>query len=133
MDKREIERIKKNVKKIFEDQAVHSVILFGSHAIGEGTKRSDIDICIVAPKLRESRKEAFKKLLELGAKLPQRYDLHIFELLPLHMKIEVIRKGIILWTRNKLDLHEYFYLYRKIWRDQERRQKLGEDIKEIFV
>ena len=132
MDKGKIEKIRRDVERLFEDEVVHSVILFGSYAVGEESNRSDIDICIVAPSLRGNKKLAFKTLLRLGAKLPLKYDVFLFELLPLYMKIEVIEKGIVLMSRDKLELFEYFRLYRKIWKDQERRQRIREDFEKIF-
>lgn len=132
MDKEKIDEIKKDVEKIFNERVVHSIILFGSYATGEETSRSDVDICIVAPSLRDDKKLAFKTLLKLGAKLPPKYDVFMFELLPLYMKIEVIEKGIVLMTRDKSELFEYFRLYRRIWKDQEKRQRIGKDYAKIF-
>jgi len=56
MDKRKLRDIERDIERIFSDDLVHSIILFGSHASGDITSRNDIDICIVAPKLREKNK-----------------------------------------------------------------------------
>ncbi len=99
---------------LFKDKAF-AIILFGSFARGEQTERSDVDVCIVA-KERKKIKEIWNEILESG--LTARYDVKIFELLPLKMKIEVIKDGKVIWCRNKGELDYYFWKYRKIWKDE---------------
>lgn len=129
MDSEKIREVKQFVKKIFALEEVHSVLIFGSLAKGEISERSDIDICVVAPKAKNREKLANK----IAGMLPNDYDACLFELLPLYMKIEIINNHIILYTRDKLELYEYFYRYRKLWKDQEHRQKLTlEEAKRLF-
>lgn len=47
-----IEDIKKIVKPIFDEYKVKHVLLFGSYARNEASLVSDIDLCIVDPKIR---------------------------------------------------------------------------------
>lgn len=47
-----IEDIKKIVKPIFDKYNVNHVLLFGSYARNEASLVSDIDLCIVDPKIR---------------------------------------------------------------------------------
>ena len=47
-----IEDIKKIVKPIFDEYKVNHVLLFGSYARNEASLVSDIDLCIVDPKIR---------------------------------------------------------------------------------
>lgn len=47
-----IEDIKKIVKPIFDEYNVNHVLLFGSYARNEASLVSDIDLCIVDPKIR---------------------------------------------------------------------------------
>lgn len=47
-----IEDIKKIVKPIFDEYEVNRVLLFGSYARNEASLVSDIDLCIVDPKIR---------------------------------------------------------------------------------
>ena len=42
-----------------------------------------------------------------------RYDVHIFEILPLHIKMSVIEEGVVLHSRDVLELYEYFYPFRR--------------------
>lgn len=47
-----IEDIKKIVKPIFDEYNVNHVLLFGSYVRNEASLVSDIDLCIVDPKIR---------------------------------------------------------------------------------
>ena len=55
------------------------------------------------------------------------YDIRIFELLPLYLKIAVIEQGVMVCSRDVLELYEYFYPFRRIWGDQKHRQSLSRD------
>ena len=94
-------------------------MIFGSRARGEETQRSDIDVCIVAPNTDASK--IFKETLHLD------YDVRIFELMPLFLKMKVISNHEIVYTRDLLDFFEYLYFFRKLWKDQEHRQKLTKE------
>ncbi len=54
----------------------------------------------------------------------KRYDVYIFEELPLYLKIEVVRKHSVVFG-NPYELGEYFYIFIKIWENQKHRQKLS--------
>ena len=54
-----------------------------------------------------------------------RYDVRIFEILPLHIKMSVIEEGVVLYSRDELELYEYFYPFRREWEDQKHRHVLG--------
>ncbi|MDK2988166.1 MAG: uncharacterized protein PWQ47_1304, partial [Methanothermococcus sp.] len=57
-------------------------------------------------------------------KLGGKYDLKIFEELPLYIQINIIKnfKGNVIYG-DELELSEYFYKFRKLWRDMEHRIK----------
>lgn len=104
-----------NIKGDFEfvkDEA-RGVLLFGSHAAGRADKRSDVDVCLVSPKDR-------KVLLKVFEKLGGKYDVKIFEELPLHIKMDVIKNHMTVFG-DEVDLSHYFYNFRKEWRDMEHR------------
>ncbi|WP_297089992.1 nucleotidyltransferase domain-containing protein [Thermococcus sp.] len=90
------------------------ILLYGSYAKGEATKRSDVDICLVKPKLG-----TYERVLE---KLGGKYDVKVFEELPLYVQIEVIRNHRVVYG-DELELSEYFYRFRKLWKDMEHRVK----------
>jgi len=109
----------------FEDSCM-GVLLYGSHAKGKATKRSDVDVCLVKPK-----PGVYKRVFQ---KLGGKYDVKVFEELPLYVQIEVIRNHVVIYG-DELELSEYFYQFRKLWKDMERRirenqfESVGEKVK----
>ena len=90
-------------------------ILFGS-ALNENfiPERSDIDIAIITQtKDKNTNVSIWESIL---GKIPPNYDIKIFELLPLYVQIDIINKYLVL-VGNLLDISEYFYYYRKMWKD----------------
>ena len=98
------------------------ILLFGSYATDQQTNRSDIDICIVAPNM--DNHELFLYIMSKIDVKSKKYDVRMFLELPIHIKIHIIEKGILIYSPNQLDLYEYFYFFRKIWADQKKRQEL---------
>ena len=121
MDKEEIKRrVKKDFEPLLDD--ILGILLYGSLAAGEDSGRSDIDISIVAPAIDD--KIGFSRRI-LSSVRDARYDVRVFELMPLYLKAEVVEKGEVIYTKNIFKLYEYFYYFRKIWEDQKHRQKLS--------
>jgi len=123
MDK---ESVVKRVEKDFEflKGKVLALLIFGSFARGEATARSDIDICVVAPRQKpvEVLKTIWRKVDVYGKK----YDVWVFEELPLYLKIEIIENHEIVFG-DASELGEYFYFWRKLWEDQKHRQKMSRE------
>ena len=119
-----------DIKVIEEDfqflkDKILALLLFGSRAIKKQYEKSDYDICIVKPESKEIIREIFRKINVVRKK----YDIHLFEELPLYMKIEVIKNHEVIFSKNIYDMYEYFYFYRKLWKDQEKRNRITrEDI-----
>ena len=49
----------------------------------------------------------------------------IFELLPLYIKIDLIQKYVVIFG-NPYEISEYFYQYRKLWKDMVPRIKANQ-------
>ena len=107
-------KIKADFSK-FEDKAL-AILIYGSRANGKATIKSDIDICLIAGS-KENAKQLYQETLSLQAKDPS-YDIHIFELLPLYLKHEIIANHKIISCKNPIELSYYFYFFRKLWQDQ---------------
>ena len=107
-----IEQLRRDFRP-FKDDCM-GILLYGSHARGEATERSDVDICLVKPK-----PGTYERVLE---KLGGKYDVKVFEELPLYIQIEVIRNHRVIYG-DELELSEYFYRFRKLWKDMEPRIK----------
>ena len=116
-----IEKIRKDfnfLKGKINNGEIQSVLLYGSYATNEQTIRSDIDICIVAPKLK-TPKQFSGFLREVWQNInANKYDVRIFEELPLYIKMEIIKNHQIVLSRNIPELDYHFYHFRKIWNDQ---------------
>jgi uncharacterized protein len=94
--------------------ASFEVVLYGSVLTDRFTARSDIDVAIVT---RDPDRERNKTvwLRHLGS-APDRYDLRIFELLPLPVQHDIVEHHEVLFG-DRLELSEYFYGVRRRWKD----------------
>ncbi len=119
MVKGKIEEIKLDFE--FIKHKALAILLFGSMA--KGKEARDLDICIVKPNEKNILNKIFRKI-NVNEK---NYDIYIFEELPLYMKMEVIKNHLIIFSKSKQDLYEYFYFYRKLWKDQEKRNKITKE------
>lgn len=94
------------IKNVEGFDNVQFIILYGSVAEGRSTSRSDIDICIgYDGEEKEASRFRFKVLSEL---FEDRYDVQIFQLLPLYVRKEVL-KGEVLYCRDKNEMYEIAY------------------------
>jgi predicted nucleotidyltransferase len=91
------------------------VLLFGSAAKGELSKRSDIDIALVRPRNK-------RVLLRVFERVGGKYDAKIFDDLPLYIKMDIIKNHIIIFG-DEVELSYYFYRFREEWKDMEYRIK----------
>jgi hypothetical protein len=109
------------IKKDLEFCSQYWTVLYGSYTTGKFIlNRSDIDVAIITQTNDRTVNIAiWRSLLEKGS---NNYDLKVFELLPLYLQIEIIRSYWVLFG-DPLELSEYFYHYRKIWKDMEWRIK----------
>ncbi len=96
----------------------YEVVVFGSYASKTANNRSDIDIAVITR--TNDRSRCIKIWKGLLGRAPPVYDIRIFELLPLQIKISVIANYEVIFG-NRLDLSEYFYIFRKIWQDTKHR------------
>ena len=112
---KELGELLHKLREDFKEFAVDclGILLYGSYAKGEKTKRSDVDVCLVMP----SNQVVSRVLGKLGGK----YDIKVFEELPLYIRIDIIRNHIKIHAKDDLDL--YFYKQMRIWKDMEHRIK----------
>ena len=94
--------------EMFKEDAL-GILLFGSSARMEDVERSDIDICIVRP-VNDGL------LTEMNRMLGGKYDIKVFENLPLYIQIEIIRDHKIIHG-DEVELSAYFYRFRRLWAD----------------
>ncbi len=115
--------MKKDLKLLFQNleklkSKVVGILLYGSYAKNESTIRSDIDVCVVAgTHSKKKLKSLYRDILQISG-INEKYDIRIFELIPLYLKHEIITQGRVIWAKNLPELYYYFYFYRKLWQDQ---------------
>lgn len=97
----------------------HEAVIYGS-LLSEYyiPQRSDIDIAIITR--NREKKNNIIIWRDFAGEFSNKYDIKIFELLPLYLKIEIIDNYKVLFG-NPLDISEYFYQYRSIWKDMKHR------------
>ncbi len=93
--------INKIIKKAKKDRDVLAVALFGSSLKGKGR---DVDICIFL-KEKLGNLEMSKKGLEFLAGLPDKFDVNIFQQLPVYIRARIL-KGKILFVKDEDALYE---------------------------
>ncbi len=90
-------------KAIAEDARIIAVLLFGSAARGE--RYRDIDLCLVLDKKRSS-KEMTKIVIYYSGRLPDTFDISVFQQLPPYIRQRVLKDGKILISKNMPALYD---------------------------
>ncbi len=100
------DKVVETVKDMDGFDDVQFIILYGSQSESRATEDSDVDICIGYDGNRdEASRYRFKVISKL---FDDRYDVQIFQLLPLYVKKEVL-KGEVLYRRDKNELYDIAY------------------------
>ena len=120
-----LDQIYNDFSYVIKKKDILGILLFGSYSKSKDTNRSDIDICIVAP--NEDLHQLLSFVLQNINVEANKYDIRIFNELPLYIKIHIIEDGLLIYSSNKLDLYEFFFIYRKLWDDQKHRQEISKD------
>ena len=123
MDKKKLIKEIKRDFSLLDREDILAILLYGSLVKDENHSRSDIDICIVAPQCQQ-REELLKEIYRKIDVYTKKYDVRIFERLPLYLQITIIMDHEIIYTKDIYELYEYFYFFRKLWDDQKHRQTL---------
>ena len=115
LDSQQINEIKTRLTQL----ARYWVVIYGSlvhenHVPG----RSDVDVAIITRSNdRESNLVTWREALGM---MPRYFDVRVFELLPLHVKINIIKAYEVIFG-DPLGISEYFYQFRKTWREMAKR------------
>ena len=120
-----LDQIYNDFSFVIKKRDILGILLYGSYSKSKDINRSDIDICIVAP--NDDLHQLLSFLLQNINVSAKKYDVRIFKELPLYIKIHIIEDGLLVYSSNKLDLYEFFFIYRKLWDDQKHRQKISKE------
>jgi predicted nucleotidyltransferase len=111
MNSDELEYFKENLDFL---KGEYDVVVFGSFVEGGMRPNSDIDIAIITKQTdKESNIKVWKNLLGMA---PLKFDLRVFELLPIYIQISIIENFMVIFG-DLLEISEYFYQFRKKWDD----------------
>lgn len=88
------------VDKVKVDDMVLSVLLFGSHARGDDTPTSDIDLCLVLRPGRENRTDQTAARMAYLEDSSGRLRIHVFQQLPLYVRRRVLKEGVVLLCKD---------------------------------
>jgi len=121
MDQQLFRGLKEDFKELAKDKEVHAILAFGSSITGENTARSDVDVCIVAPAAQDKVEVLRRAWRQVGGK----YDLWLFEELPLYIQAEILQNHQIIYCFDIPALFEYFYSVRKRITDMHHRQRVA--------
>ncbi len=90
--KDKIDLFMKKLKEIRDFDRVKFVFLFGSYSNGKQNKLSDVDFAVY---YEGNSRERFNFRLKLLGKLPDNFDVQIFQDLPLYVRMEVLKGKLI--------------------------------------
>ena len=109
----------KRLESLPKFEKLKFVYLFGSIPKEKTTERSDVDICLYYDVKEEMLHEI---LFKISGSLPERYDVQMFQLLPLNVRKEVF-KGKLLYAEDKGFVHDVARETIKDYEDFEPRYK----------
>jgi len=112
----DVEYVKQKLAKYEQN---YEVVVFGSHVEGGAGPHSDVDLAVISRQQNVNKNISLQKEL-LGIFPPLEYDIRVFELLPIQIKISIIRQYDVIFG-DPLEISEYFYRFRKIWEDSKDR------------
>jgi len=98
----EIHKCMEIIKGVLRFDHIHFIILYGSVAEGRDDIHSDIDIAI-STDLSDIQAEQMR--MYLMGRLPDTFDIQIFEHLPLYVQVNVL-KGEVLYVTNEDELYD---------------------------
>ena len=108
-------QLEKLIGKAKQDSDILAVILFGSHARGEATAASDIDVCLVLSDRPYEPQELSKKKLDYLQVAA--LDIHLYQQIPLYIRRRVIKEGKVLFVRDEEDLYELAFRTARAFED----------------
>ena len=89
------------------------IILYGSIVKGKMTNLSDIDIAVY---YHDDKKERFKFRMKVLGRIDDKFDVQIFQDLPLYVQKDIVSSGEVIYYS---DYREIFKIYMKTIRDFE--------------
>lgn len=92
--------MEKIVKKATRDEDILAMMLFGSYTKQRFKPSSDIDVCLILKPKRFSNLSISKKKLECLTLVSNKYDIQIFQQLPVYIRVRILKEGKLLLNKN---------------------------------
>jgi len=106
-----LRKIKEKLKLLEEK---YDIVIYGSYVEGGTRPDSDIDVAVLSYETNKEKNIKLQK--ELLGKFSLKYDIRIFELLPIYIQISIVQNYWVVFGV-PLEISEYFYYFRKKWDD----------------
>lgn len=117
---KETEKVFNLLKKMKHFDRLKFICLYGSQIAKGATKESDIDICLYYD---IKNKRALQNLLyKIKGSLPERFDVQMFQLLPLFIRKEIFG-GHFVYQKNKAMIYDLAFKTFADYREFEPRYK----------
>ncbi|MGQ9469928.1 MAG: nucleotidyltransferase domain-containing protein [Nitrososphaerales archaeon] len=102
---------KKFVENLKRDDDILAVMLFGSYARGEARKESDIDACIVLKdRIYDKISLSQKEMNYMSLADDEKVQVHIFQNLPIFVRIRVLKEGKISFCKDEDMLYDIAFM-----------------------
>jgi predicted nucleotidyltransferase len=95
-----LQELKKIEAKARTDKDALAVIVFGSYARKEFKPLGDIDVCIVLQPKRFNNLFMTNKRLKYLDLVSNKYDVQIFQQLPVFIRVRILKEGKFLLNKN---------------------------------
>ncbi len=105
MENKDLDLFLEKLKEMPDFDKVEFVFFYGSHAQSKENKLSDIDFAVY---YNGDEKKRFDFKIKLMAKLPEKFDVRIFQDLPLYVRINVL-KGEIVYAKDERFAYDKAY------------------------
>ena len=96
-------KIDRLLERARRDDRILAVVLFGSRASQEQLEASDADICLVLVPDKYEAIELSQKKLEYLTRSD--LDIHVYQQLPLYIRVRVLKEGKVLYCRDENQLY----------------------------
>ncbi len=100
-----IEKLLNDIRNTTYFPKIEFIILYGSYLTDYHLDDSDIDLCIYIDEIKKKLTEIRLNLLK---RFDDKFDIQMFQLLPIYVQIEVL-KGKVLYVRDEGLLYEIAY------------------------
>lgn len=98
----QVERIGKLAQT---DDDIVAVVLFGSHARGEGSAVSDVDICIFLRPRKYAAAEIHGKRLSYQEVVSDKVDIQVFQQLPVPVRSQILKEAKKILVKDEDELY----------------------------